>query len=55
MNYKYLEQHLKKLNIKPDENAIDIIKILDLEEFNKKNVKIEKYCEYSSIIRLPTI
>lgn len=53
LNYKYLEEHLKKLNIKPDENAIDIIKILDLEEFNKKNVKIEKYCEYSSIIRLP--
>jgi len=53
LNYKYLEEHLKKLNIKPDNNAMDIIKILDLEEFNKKNKKIDTYCDYSNIINLP--
>lgn len=53
LNYKYLDNILKKLNVKPDENAMDIIKILDLEEFNKKNKKIDTYCEYSNIINLP--
>ena len=52
LNYKYLESHLKKLNVIPDENAMDIIKILDLEEFNKKNKKIDTYCEYKNIINL---
>lgn len=47
INHKYLEAHLKKLNVIPDENAMDIIKILDLEEFNKKKIKIDTYCEYA--------
>ena len=31
LNYTYLKKHLKNLNVLPDENAIDIIKILDVE------------------------
>lgn len=53
LNYKYLEKHLKKLNVIPDENAMDIIKILDLDEFKKKNKNIDTYCLYKNLISLP--
>ena len=51
LNYTYLKKHLKNLNVLPDENAIDIIKILDVEEFNKKK-KILIHIVYIKILEI---
>jgi hypothetical protein len=44
LNYKYLEEHLKKLSINPDTNAIEMINNKDIQKLKINNKKIENIC-----------
>lgn len=49
LNYKYLEEHLKKLNLSPDNYAMNTIDKIDRQFFAKHKIPISNYCDNNNI------
>ena len=49
LNYKYLEEHLKKLNLSPDNYAMNTIDKIDRQFFTKHKIPISNYCDNNNI------
>ncbi len=47
LNYKYLEEHLKKIDVMPDTNAMNIIKNLDDKMLSTNKIQLSDICDYT--------
>lgn len=53
IDYKYLEQHLQKLHLKPDTKAATIINRLDNAALSRKKIPLNKKCDITDHKILP--